>query len=899
MGDERKWVYGFEEVDDAETHVGGSWDGVRGLLGGKGANLAEMTRIGVPVPPGFTVTTEACNAYLEAGAQFPAEMWEQALAALKQVEDKTGKAFGDASNPLLVSCRSGAKFSMPGMMDTVLNIGLNDEVVVGLVQLTGDERFAYDSYRRLLQMFGSVVLGLDGEPFEEVLSEYRKMSGVDNDAALPPEALKEAVERFKNLAPDFPQEPVDQLRLATEAVFKSWNGKRAFDYRNAANIRHDLGTAVNIQTMVFGNMGDDSATGVAMTRDATTGEDHIEGDFLINAQGEDVVAGTRPTKTMDDMAVEMPELYGQFREIAKNLERHYREMQDMEFTVERGKLWILQTRDGKRTAQAAVRIAVDLAEEGLITKETAVMKVTPDQVDFFLHPQFSVQAKKAAVESGSQIATGLNVSPGAAVGVVAFDADLAEKWAKDDGKRVIMVRLETKPDDVHGMLAAQGILTKLGGRTSHAALVARQFGKPAVVGVAALDIDMANRQMTVDGRVIKEGDWISIDGTVGEVFTGALATVVPDLSDPWLEKLLEWADEFRTLGVWANADYPIDAERARQNGAEGIGLCRTEHMFFEADRLPVVQKMITTKSDVERRKALDILLPLQREDFAGLFRAMDGYPVIIRLIDPPLHEFLPAFEDLTSELADLRVKAAAGQDVAGQLAETQEMLERVEALREANPMLGTRGVRLGIIMPDLTKMQVRAIIEAACTVANEGVDVHPEVMIPLTSHVNELRRQQTVVESEAKVVMEEQGIEIDYKFGTMIEIPRAALTAAEIAEYAQFFSFGTNDLTQTTFGISRDDAESGFLVDYLREGILPENPFASIDESGVGRLMQWAVQEGRATRPDLEIGICGEHGGDPKSIDLCHRLGIDYVSCSPFRVPIARLAAAHSAIVHR
>ena len=899
MGDERKWVYGFEEVDDAETHVGGSWDGVRGLLGGKGANLAEMTRIGGPVPPGFTVTTEACNAYLEAGAQFPAEMWEQTLAALKQVEDKTGKAFGDASNPLLVSCRSGAKFSMPGMMDTVLNIGLNDEVVVGLVQLTGDERFAYDSYRRLLQMFGSVVLGLDGEPFEEVLSEYRKMRGVDNDAALPPEALKEAVERFKNLAPDFPQEPVDQLRLATEAVFKSWNGKRAFDYRNAAHIRHDLGTAVNIQTMVFGNMGDDSATGVAMTRDATTGEDHIEGDFLINAQGEDVVAGTRPTKTMDDMAVEMPELYGQFREIAKNLERHYREMQDMEFTVERGKLWILQTRDGKRTAQAAVRIAVDLAEEGLITKETAVMKVTPDQVDFFLHPQFSVQAKKAAVESGSQIATGLNVSPGAAVGVVAFDADLAEKWAKDDGKRVIMVRLETKPDDVHGMLAAQGILTKLGGRTSHAALVARQFGKPAVVGIAALDIDMANRQMTVDGKVIKEGDWISIDGTVGEVFTGALATVVPDLSDPWLEKLLEWADEFRTLGVWANADYPIDAERARQNGAEGIGLCRTEHMFFEADRLPVVQKMITTKSDVERRKALDILLPLQREDFAGLFRAMDGYPVIIRLIDPPLHEFLPAFEDLTSELADLRVKAAAGQDVAGQLAETQEMLERVEALREANPMLGTRGVRLGIIMPDLTKMQVRAIMEAACAVANEGVDVHPEVMIPLTSHVNELRRQQTVVESEAKVVMEEQGIEIDYKFGTMIEIPRAALTAAEIAEYAQFFSFGTNDLTQTTFGISRDDAESGFLVDYLREGILPENPFASIDESGVGRLMQWAVQEGRATRPDLEIGICGEHGGDPKSIDLCHRLGIDYVSCSPFRVPIARLAAAHSAITHK
>jgi len=899
MGNERKWVYGFDEVEDAEAYVGGSWDGVRGLMGGKGANLAEMTRVGVPVPPGFTVTTEACNAYLEVGEQFPADMWEQTLGALQHVEKQTGKTFGDASNPLLVSCRSGAKFSMPGMMDTVLNIGLNDEVAIGMVKLIGDERFVYDSYRRLVQMFATVVLGLETEPFEEVLSEYRKKYGVDNDAVLPPAALKEVVERFKSLAPGFPQEPIDQLRLATEAVFKSWNGKRAFDYRNAAKIAHDLGTAVNIQTMVFGNMGTDSATGVAMTRDATTGVDHIEGDFLINAQGEDVVAGTRPTKAMDDMAVEMPELYGEFRTIAKNLENHYREMQDMEFTVERGKLWILQTRDGKRTAQAAVRIAVDLADEGLITKEQAVMKVTPDQVDFFLHPQFSVEAKKAAVESGSQIAVGLNVSPGAAVGVVAFDADLAEKWAKDDGKKVIMVRPETKPDDVHGMLAAQGILTKLGGRTSHAALVARQFGKPAVVGVAALDIDMVNRQMTVDGKVIKEGDWLSIDGTIGEVFLGSLDTVVPDLSDPWLKKLLGWADEFRTLGVWANADYPLDAERARENGAEGIGLCRTEHMFFEPERIPVVQKMITTESDEERRKALDTLLPLQREDFAGLFRAMDGLPVIIRLIDPPLHEFLPAFEDLTAELADLRIKAAAGEDVAGELNETEVMLGRVKALHEANPMLGTRGVRLGIMMPDLTKMQVRAIIEAACTVAKEGVDVHPEVMIPLTSHVNELKRQQTVLEAEAKVVMEEQGVEVDYKFGTMIEIPRAAITAGEIAEYAQFFSFGTNDLTQTTFGISRDDAESGFLIDYLREGILTENPFASIDEPGVGRLMKWAVEEGRATRPGLEVGICGEHGGDPKSIDLCHRLGLNYVSCSPFRVPIARLAAAQSAITHK
>jgi pyruvate,orthophosphate dikinase len=899
MGDERKWVYGFDEVEAAEAYMGGSWDGVRGLMGGKGANLAEMTRVGVPVPPGFTVTTEACNAYLKAGAKFPGEMWEQALSALKHVEEQTGKTFGDASNPLLVSCRSGAKFSMPGMMDTVLNIGLNDDVAVGMVKLIGDDRFVYDSYRRLVQMFGTVVLGLESEPFEEVLSEHRKHHKVDNDAALPPEALKEVVERFKVLAPAFPQDPIDQLRLATEAVFKSWNGKRAFDYRNAAKIAHDLGTAVNIQTMVFGNMGMDSATGVAMTRDATTGEDHIEGDFLINAQGEDVVAGTRPTKAMDDMAVEMPGLYEEFRAIAKNLENHYREMQDMEFTVERGKLWILQTRDGKRTAQAAVRIAVDLAEEGLITKEKAVMKVTPDQVDFFLHPQFSVEAKKAAVDAGSQIATGLNVSPGAAVGVVAFDADLAERWSKEDGKKVIMVRPETKPDDVHGMLASQGILTKLGGRTSHAALVARQFGKPAVVGVSALDIDMANRQMNVDGKVVKEGDWISIDGTIGEVFLGALDTVVPDLSDPWLSKLLGWADEFRTLGVWANADYPLDAQRARQNGAEGIGLCRTEHMFFEPERIPVVQKMITTESDEERRQALATLLPLQREDFAGLFRAMDGYPVIIRLIDPPLHEFLPAFEDLTGELAQLQIKTAAGDDVAAQLADTQDMLERVEALREANPMLGTRGVRLGIMMPDLTKMQVRAIIEAACIVSQEGVDVHPEVMIPLTSHVNELKRQQTVLEAEAKVVMEEQGVDVDYKFGTMIEIPRAAITAAEIAEYAQFFSFGTNDLTQTTFGISRDDAESGFLINYLSEGILAENPFASIDEPGVGKLMEWAVEQGRATRPDLEVGICGEHGGDPKSIDLCHRLGLNYVSCSPFRVPIARLAAAQSAINHR
>lgn len=896
----KKWVYAFDEVDQAEEYVGGSWDGVRGLLGGKGANLAEMTRIGVPVPPGFTVTTEACNAFLEAGEQFPPGMWEQVIDALHALEQNTGKAFGDADNPLLVSVRSGAKFSMPGMMDTVLNVGLNDQVVEGLARLTGDERFAYDSYRRLIQMFGTVVLGLPDEPYEEVLSEFRNRYGVTNDAELPPDALKQVVERFKQLTPGFPQEPIEQLRLATEAVFKSWNGKRAFDYRNAAGIPHDLGTAVNIVTMVFGNMGNDSATGVAMSRDATTGEKQIEGDYLTNAQGEDVVAGIRATKPISQLADEMPELYREFTEIADKLERHYREMQDMEFTIERGRLWLLQTRDGKRTAQAAVRIAVELADEGLIDRKEAVMRVQPAQVDFFLHPQFDPESRSRAAEVGDLLATGLNVSPGAAVGRIAFDADIAQAWA-EEGKQVIMVRPETKPDDVHGMLAANGILTSRGGRTSHAALVARQFGKPAVVGVSELDIDLNSRQATVAGKTLREGDWISIDGTTGEVFAGKLETKVPDINDPWLIKLLGWADEFRRLGVWTNADYPRDAERARRYGAEGIGLCRTEHMFFEPERLPHVQQMILAETAEEREAPLKVLLPFQREDFAGLFRAMDGLPVIIRLIDPPLHEFLPAKEDLEQELADLKARMAAGEDsdeLREEIAIKQRMIERGEALREANPMLGLRGVRLGIEMPELTRMQVRAIFEAACEVKREGVDPHPEVMIPLTSHVNELKRQRSVLEAEAKRVMEEQGMQVDYKFGTMIEIPRAALTADEIAEYAEFFSFGTNDLTQTTFGISRDDAETGFLIDYLEQGILPENPFASLDEPGVGKLMRLGVEAGRGTRPGLEVGICGEHGGDPKSIDLCHRLNLNYVSCSPFRVPIARLAAAQAAIKH-
>jgi pyruvate,orthophosphate dikinase len=745
------------------------------------------------------------------------------------------------------------------------------------------------------------------EPFEEVLTKARAKAGVKTDTELSAEDWKAVTEEFKGIfkrhtGRDFPTDPYEHLHLATEAVFKSWFGKRAVDYRNAAGIAHDLGTAVNIQTMVFGNMGNDSATGVALTRNGTTGENRVEGDYLINAQGEDVVAGIRQTEDILKLKEKMPEAYDEFYLICRKLEKHYREMQDVEFTIEKNKLWMLQTRDGKRTAQAAVRIAVNFAEEGMITREEAVMRVTPAQIDFFLHPQFDRKAVLKAKADGDMLATGLNVSPGAAFGVIALDADLAERWAKEEGKDVIMVRPETRPDDVHGMLAAQGILTSRGGRTSHAALVARQFGKPAVVGVSALEIDFSKRQISVNDRVIKEGEWISIDGTEGELYAGKLPTEVPEFEDPWLMKLLSWADEFRKLGVWANADYPADAERALKYGAEGIGLCRTEHMFFEAARLPFVQKMIMTDSSRERREALRALLPFQREDFIGLFRVMDGLPVIIRLIDPPLHEFLPFHADLLRELTDLKIRlkdAGTLKDIdnlLNQIKEKEEMLQQVERLHESNPMLGLRGVRLGIHIPELTRMQVRAIFEAACIVAKEGVDVHPEIMIPLTSHANELKVQQEALMAEAKEVMQEAGIEPHYKFGTMIEIPRAAITADEIAKYAEFFSFGTNDLTQTTFGISRDDAEASFLIEYMEKGILPENPFAVIDRDGVGVLMEMAVTKGRSVRPDMECGICGEHGGDPQSIQICHELGLTYVSCSPFRVPVARLAAAQAAL---
>jgi pyruvate,orthophosphate dikinase len=898
-GKSRTWVYLFNEVARAEKYAK-SWEGVRALLGGKGAGLADMNRGGLPVPPGFTVTTEACNAYLAAGEKFPSGLWDQEVAALRQVEKQTGKKFGDPKNPLLVSCRSGAKFSMPGMMDTVLNIGLNDDTAQGMTALTKNERFVYDAYRRLVQMFSSVVMGVAKDDFEKVLESYRHKRNVSNDAELPVEDLKAITAEFKKIVVqktgrEFPNDPMEQLKLATEAVFKSWNGKRAVDYRNAAKIAHDLGTAVNIVTMVFGNMGEGSGTGVLTTRNVSDGTKAIEGDFLINAQGEDVVSGTRQTMPIAEMKTIMPKMYAELEKYCKRLEKYYRETQDIEFTVERGKLWMLQTRNAKRTAQAAIRIAVDLADEKLITKEEAVWRVQPEHVDFYLHPQFDISEKKYAASRGDQIAKGLNVSPGAAVGQITFDADTAEKWSKEDKKAVIMVRPETTPNDVHGMLAAKGILTSRGGRTSHAALVARQFGIPAVVGVATMDVDVERRQFTVGGKAYHEGDWISLDGTTGEVFSGKIKTAEPTFDEPYLLKLLGWADDIRKLGIWANADYPRDARRARTFGAEGIGLCRTEHMFFETERLPIVQKMILAKSTEERKAELDKILPFQRSDFDGLFRAMDGLPVTIRLIDPPMHEFLPSQTTLLEEVITLRIK---GNDPV-LLKEKEKLLTAVDNLHEANPMLGLRGVRLGIHIPELTRMQVRAIFEAACQCAKEGVEVHPKIMIPLTSHINELNVQQTALEDEARKVMTEKGIKIDYQFGTMIEIPRAALTAGQIAEKAQFFSFGTNDLTQMTFGISRDDAEKGFLIEYIEKKILPENPFASIDEDGVGKLMEMAVRDGRATRKTLDVGICGEHGGDPKSINFCHRIGLNYVSCSPFRVPVARLAAAHAVVAEK
>jgi pyruvate,orthophosphate dikinase len=910
----KKWVYAFDEIAQAEAYMGNDWDKVRGLVGGKGAGLFDMTRAGVPVPPFFTVTTEACNKYSASG-KFPQGMWSQMLVALKKVEQKTGKGFGDPKNPLLVSCRSGAKFSMPGMMDTVLNLGLTDKTAEGMLSLTGNPRFVWDSYRRLVEMFGSVVLGIADEAFEDPLKEYKTKKGYKVDTEMTASDWKAMTGLFKEVIRkhqgfDFPQDPFEQLRLATEAVFKSWNGKRAIDYRRATNIPDDLGTAVNIVTMVFGNMGNDSGTGVAFTRNPSTGDKMMMGEYLLNAQGEDVVAGIRNTDPIETMVNTMPDVYKQFMEITSRLEKHYREMQDVEFTIEHGKLWMLQTRNGKRTAKAAVSIAVDMANEGLITKEEAVQRVTTEQVDTLLHPQFDTKAMSSAKKEGRFYAKGVNASPGAAVGQVYFDANTAEKMAKEHKQDTIMVRPFTKPDDVHGMIASKGVLTSEGGATSHAAVVARQFGIPCVVGASGIKIDLEKRLMTSDGKQIQEGEWISVDGNTGEVYLGQIPTVAPKLEEQIdLLTLLNWADEVcanpvirklpdgrisRGLQVWANADYPRDARRARSYGAVGIGLCRTEHMFFEPERLPIVQRMILADTIQGRVEALDELLPTQRSDFEGLFEAMNGYPVIIRLIDPPLHEFMPDEEKLFEEVVSLRTRG----ETKG-LAEKEKLLAAIRGLHESNPMMGLRGVRLSIYMPEIVEMQVRAIFEAAANMVKKGVVAKPEIMIPLTGHVNELKWIQPRLERIAKTVMEEKAVTFDYKFGTMIEIPRAAVTAGEIAQVAEFFSFGTNDLTQMTFGYSRDDAERNFLVQYVAEKILPTNPFQQLDRDGVGKLMRMAVNDGRAERPSLEVGICGEHGGDPSSIEFCHMIGQNYVSCSPFRVPIARLAAAHAAVKYR
>ncbi len=901
----RKWVYLFSEGNAK----------MRDLLGGKGAGVAEMTNAGLPVPPGFTITTEACNAYYEADKRFPQGMWEQVLEALQIVEQQTDKGFGNRENPLLVSVRSGAKFSMPGMMDTVLNLGINDETVRGLVKLTGDERFAYDAYRRFIQMFSKIVLDTDPRDFENVLDTYKERAGVATDAELSAADLKKLVVEFKQIAErqsgePFPTDVYQQLSKAIEAVFSSWNNKRAFDYRNFNKIPHNLGTAVNVQSMVFGNMGNDSGTGVAFTRNPSTGEKQLYGEYLLNAQGEDVVAGIRTPSKIDRLQQDLPHVYEQFTEIARRLEQHYRDMQDLEFTVEKGRLYMLQTRSAKRTAQAAVKVAVDMVEEGLISEEEAVTRVDPFQVYQLLLPRFDENEKKRAEQAGRLLAKGLNASPGAASGKAVFDADRAEQLGKA-GTPVILVRPETSPDDVHGMLVAKGVLTARGGATSHAAVVARGLGLPCVAGTEGIRVNEEEHLFHVVGSdmVIREGDDISIDGATGEVFAGIIKTVEADFDkEADLKKLLQWADTFRRLGVWANADYPRDARRAVAFGAEGIGLCRTEHMFMEQERLPIVQRMILSKTKEERQAALDQLLPYQRSDFKGIFEAMvnpktgEGYPVVIRLIDPPLHEFLPSYEDLLVEVTRLEMSGSNPQE----LKEKREMLEAVGSMREMNPMLGLRGCRLGLLYPEINVMQTRAILEAAQELAKQGMKLQPKIMIPLVGHVNELKEVRRQLEAVAKEITAEAGSSIDYKFGTMIELPRAALTADQIATVADFFSFGTNDLTQTTFGFSRDDAEGKFLLKYVdgldepgakeKVKILPVNPFQTLDRDGVGQLVRMAVEKGREANPHLELGICGEHGGDPDSIEFCNEVGLDYVSCSPFRVPVARLAAAQAAL---
>ncbi len=886
----KRWVYLFEECEKPNSSEG------KLLYGGKGAALAEMTRLGLPVPPGFIITTECCREYHANEKIFPEGMWAQVREKLNLIEDRLGKKFGSSENPLLVSVRSGAPVSMPGMMDTVLNLGLNDKTVQGLATQTGDERFAWDSYRRFISMFGEIVLGIEHEKFERVLDRFK--NGVRQDADLTTEELKQIVSAYKRIVFTeesglaFPENAESQLKMAIAAVFDSWMGKRAIDYRRIHRIPEDLGTAVTIQAMVFGNMGERSGTGVCFTRNPSTGEKVLYGEYLTNAQGEDVVAGIRTPKPISKLAEEMPEVYQQLLEITVLLEMHYRDMQDIEFTIENGKLYMLQTRSGKRTGAAAVKVAVAMFREGLIDKNTALKRVSPEQIDQLLHPMIDPNVET------TPIAVGLPASPGAAQGIVVFSPDEAEEMAKN-GEKVILVRRETSPDDFHGMVAAEAILTQRGGMTSHAAVVARGMGKPCVVGASALNINYSYNELTIGDLVITKGEWITIDGSTGKVFKGRVPTIQPKLDENF-HMLMSWADETRRLKIRANADTGHDAMLARQYGAEGIGLCRTEHMFFGEERLKAMREMIMARGQGEREKALEKLLPFQRQDFIDIFKAMDGLPVTIRLLDPPLHEFLPSQIELFSELTELKFKARHATPkemdmILDEIAEKRRILKRVEHLSEANPMLGLRGCRLGLLVPEVTRMQVRAIFEAACEAQSMGLNVLPEVMIPLVSTVEEFAHQSKLIREIAKQVMQEHGTEIKFTVGTMIELPRAALVADQIAKEADFFSFGTNDLTQTTFGLSRDDS-GRFLPLYVEKKIYPDDPFQTIDRTGVGELIRIAVERGRKANPALKIGICGEHGGDPRSIEFFDSLDFDYVSCSPFRVPIARLSAAHSAL---
>ncbi len=886
---DHKWVYLFTE-GRAE---------MKPLLGGKGANVAEMTQAGLPVPPGFTITTEACNAYAQYENQFPEGMWSQAQAALTQVEADTGKQFGNSQNPLLVSVRSGAATSMPGMMDTVLNLGLNDETVEGLAHLTSNRRFALDAYRRFIAMFGSIVMKVSGDKFARALERFKVQTSSGRDTDLSEAQLDELITVYKRIiftdqhGNEFPQDPYEQLRMAIAAVFDSWNGRRAIDYRRIHRIADDLGTAVNVQSMVFGNMGWDSGTGVAFTRNPATGEKKVFGEYLLNAQGEDVVAGIRTPKSIHEMADELPKSYEQLMAITQRLESHYRDMQDIEFTIEQGKLWILQTRTGKRTGAAAVAIAVDMVAEGVIDRETAVLRVEANQLDQLLHPTVDPDA------DATVIATGLPASPGAASGKVVLTPDEAVSYS-EQGHPVILVRHETSPDDFHGMVVAEAILTARGGMTSHAAVVARGMGTPCIVGAGDIEISEEEGYFYADDHKVRRGDWITIDGSTGTVLLGQVETRQPELGAHY-HTLMGWADAVRQLGVRANADTGHDATVARDFGAEGIGLCRTEHMFFGEERLAIMREMILATDLAARQVALDKLLPIQRHDFLEIFQAMDGLPVTIRLLDPPLHEFLPNFEELQAELYELKLQTqqvdtfAHMDQLLRQIWEKEQLLHRVSQLREANPMLGHRGCRLGLVYPEVTEMQTRAIMEAACQAQAQGVNVIPEIMIPLVSVETELRHQRAVVSRVAEEVLGAYGMTMAYQIGTMIELPRAALMAHRIAEHADFFSFGTNDLTQTTFGLSRDDS-GRFLSHYVSEKVLADDPFQVLDQSGVGELVQLGVERGRQTKPDLKTGICGEHGGEPRSIAFCQKVGLNYVSCSPYRVPIARLAAAQAAL---